>query len=97
MSFSRFHIVAIMITFLGICRFMLMLLEKQIAAAALGWFAVPVISFFSTVLDAWFIIVATALTLVFYDYSSTPLMTVVLIVIFALILKSAEIGLNLIP
>lgn len=94
---SRFKIVYIVFTVLALSRVALALLEKSTFIELLGWLGMPLISIFATIIAGWFIILAIAISLVFWDQSSTPLMTVAIVAIIAIILKSLELGWSAIP
>lgn len=97
MDASRLKIVLITMGLLTLCRVMLSIMEKSTFMDLAGWFGPPIVAILTTILIAWFIIVAVAINLLFYDQSTTPLFTVAGIVIVALILKGSELGWAAIP
>ena len=97
MDTGRIKIVLITMGLLSLTRILLSVMEKSTFMDIAGWFGPPIVAVLSTIMLSWFIIVAVAINLLFYDQSTTPLFTVAGIVIVALILKGTELGWNAIP
>lgn len=97
MDYGRVKIVFLALVVLSFSKLMVAILDKSTFVDIFGWFAIPLQTLFGTILAAWFIVVALAINLIFYDQSTTPMFTIGLVIVTALVLKSFELGWNAIP
>lgn len=97
MDAGRIKIVLLALAVLTFSRIIVAVLDKSTFMDMLGWAGPPVFTVFSTILAAWFIIVALGIALVFYDQSTTPLITIAIVIFIALVLKGSEMAWIAIP
>lgn len=91
MSFQRYKIPLLLISIMGFSKAMCGLLSKGPINELLGGAALPVLTFFETLLALWFVLLPMALLLMFYGQSFNIEIMLPVLFVMMIIFKALEV------
>lgn len=94
---NRYKIPLILLSILGFSKLMAGFLSKAPIYDFLGWFAMPALTAFQTLVGLWFVLLPVALLMMFYGQSFNIEVMLPVLVVMIVIFKAVEIWFNTMP